>query len=136
MWLLHSCCVIASTNKIFIIANGQLVYSILHREHRTVLASLDALLGAANSLAGQDLSVPYVCDVNRNYAATWFRSIATQLIHCLAGSFSFSVSVSLLVHLSIPRIIATSWSVESVTPAQRARVRIQSMMTSMKPLQS
>ena len=39
-------------------------------------------------------------------APTWF-TIATQLSHCLAGSLSFSVSVLLLVHSSIPRIIAT-----------------------------
>ena len=42
--------------------------------------------------------------------ATWFRSFTTQLSHFLAGSFSFSVSVSLLVQLSIPRIIATCTS--------------------------
>ena len=54
------------------------------------------------------LTVQYVRDGNFDYAATLFRFIATQLSHCLAGSFSLSVSVSLLVYSSIPRIIATS----------------------------
>ena len=72
---------------IFIIAKGQLVQSILYRKHCTVLPSI----GAATSLTCQDLPFSYrtVRDGNHDYIATWFRSIATQLSHCLAGSFSF-----------------------------------------------
>ena len=49
-------------------------------------------------------TVRYAVTETATMATTWFRSIATQLSHCLAYSLSFSVPVFIR---PFPRIIAT-----------------------------
>ena len=80
----------------------------------------------ARSIDYTESSIPYYCHV-RIGAATWFKSFATQLSHFQAGSFSFSVSVSLavgpFVHSKDHCYIYYFMSVESVTPAPRVHVK-------------
>ena len=100
---------------------------------RTYMHSTESRL--ARSIDYTESSIPYYCHV-RIGAATWFKSFTTQLSHFLAGSFAFSVSVSLLVHSSIPRIIATFTTSWAWNPWLQLRVCMSKghlMMTSMKP---
>ena len=134
MWLLHSRHVIAlwsSTNNINYWQRSTCL------EHTSVVKSMQPLVSRAKTFPS--LTVQYVRDgLNcSDYAATWFRSISgdswLKLSHCLAGSFSFSVSVLLLVNSSIPRITAASWT---WNPWLQLRMRVSEghlMMTSMKP---
>ena len=84
---------------IFIIAKGQLAYcteSVVPYCHQ----SGQPLVSRAKTFPS--LTVRYAL-TTATMAATWFRSIATQPSHCLAGSLSFSMSVYACACLKVSR---------------------------------